>query len=149
MDSSNWSNSEYLRCIIKESSRLVPVAAGGSGRIAGKDIYFKDGSLMIPKDAVVIISQILINLNPKVYPNPKKFDPERWLNPTKEAKDAYIPFALGKRNCIGQRLATTEIYSCIPLLFLRYKFEVVEEGKLSYLLTYKYEGTRLNAVKLV
>lgn len=148
MDSSNWSNSEYLRCIIKESSRLIPVGPLIS-RIAGKDIYFKDGSLMIPKDAIVIISQILINLNPNIYPNPKKFDPERWLNPTKEEKDAYIPFALGKRNCAGQRLATTELHSCIPLLFLKYKFEVAEEGKLSYLATYKYEGTRLNAVKLV
>lgn len=147
LDSSEWSKSDYLRFVISESSRLVPVAAMGSVRTAGRDFSFKDGAVKVPKGAIIALPQLLLNWNQDTFPNPDKFDPERWASPTQTAKEALMPFSLGKRNCIGQRLATTELYSCVPMLLSKYKFEVVEEGELIYFLTYKYQGARLRAAR--
>jgi len=59
-----------------------------------------------------VISPYILHHNPKLWEDPEKFDPERWL-----AKDGvkkkyhayqYIPFLLGPRNCIGSKFALME-----------------------------------------
>ena len=43
------------------------------------------------------------------FPAPFEFNPDRWLNPTPEMKEAYMPFSRGSRMCIGIHLATMEL----------------------------------------
>lgn len=148
-DASEWSKSKYLDCVIKESSRLVPVSALAAIRTTSRAFYSRDGSVVIPKGAMANLNVHLLHHNPEVFSNPDTFDPERWMNPSQEAKDSMMLFSLGKRSCPGQRLALTEMYSCIPILFSKYKFEVVEHGKLQLFLTWKYEGVHLKAEKKV
>lgn len=58
------------------------------------------------KDQILIVPVIGIHRDPKFYPNPDKFDPDRF---SEENKDnikpfTYYPFGSGPRNCIGERL---------------------------------------------
>ncbi|XP_025016220.1 cytochrome P450 4F6-like [Tetranychus urticae] len=74
-----------------------------------EDIMVKDKRLR--KGSVVGIVVEATHHDPKVYPNPKKYDPDRWSpeNASKIPKAAYIPFGYGPRSCIGYRYAMIEL----------------------------------------
>ena len=86
--------------------------------------------------------------NEKYFEDPDTFNPDRWLSATGTMKSAIMPFSLGNRDCIGQRLANAELDYCVPYLFSNYKFEIVEKGDPDYFLTWKYSGTKLKATKI-
>ncbi|PIC30021.1 hypothetical protein B9Z55_021404 [Caenorhabditis nigoni] len=95
---------EYTERVLKESKRLVaPVPMVQRKLISDLEI---DG-VTIPAGANISISPMLIHKNPEVYPNPEKFDPDRFLPDEISKRNAfdYIPFSAGLRNCIGQKFA--------------------------------------------
>jgi cytochrome P450 len=139
---------DYFRHVIKESMRIMPVAAGGSGRTTGRDVVAANGQTIIPKGSVCFFNQYILNHNSNVYEKADEFWPERWESPSPEMKTAMMPFALGSRNCPGQSLAMAEIHSVLPAILAQYSFELVEEGNPEYFLTLKYRGTKLLAKKL-
>lgn len=141
-------NSKYLKYVIQESSRLMPVAATGVLRTTGKDHVVGNGSVTIPKNSIVWMPIMLQFRNEKYFENPDEFRPERWANATKEMTQALIPFIVGTRNCIGQRLANVELTSCLAELMAKYNFEIVKEGKTECFLTLKYSGFQLRASRI-
>lgn len=64
-----------------------------------------DGKI-VPKGAFIGIQQYFLSRNPKYYPDPLKFDPDRFLpeNLRKSNPFAYVPFSAGSRNCIGNQI---------------------------------------------
>lgn len=99
----NMKNLPYLRAVIKETFRVLPVAGGNARRVV-KDIVL-DG-YQIPKNTLVAMSAYNELANPKNYPEPEKFLPERWLRDHEDAKClrskennpfAYLPFGFGVR----------------------------------------------------
>jgi len=153
MEPEDWSKSPYLRCVLQESKRLLPVAALGGGRTTSKDFIVKrstdDLNFTIPKGVHVIFSYIASFRDPATFNDPESFYPERWEteNVTTKMKDALIPFSLGSRSCVGQRLAVSELYSTIPKLVTKYDFEIEVEGELYCNITFKYKGSRLRATR--
>ena len=143
MDAANWSKSDYLRCVITESKRFLPVAALGSTRIIGRDISCKGGSIVIPKGSHVLMPQILAHRNPAVFEDSDFFLPVTWENADKAMRDSLFTFSRSNRNCVGQSLAMSELYSVVPTLLARYHFEIVDEGELVNILSFKYVGARL------
>ncbi|GIY66321.1 cytochrome P450 4V2 [Caerostris extrusa] len=98
---------KYLDCVIKETMRLYP-----TGPFLPRQIT-KDISICgypIPKGATCTVFTHLLHRDEEVFPNPEKFDPNRFLpeNSATRSPFAYLPFSAGPRNCIGQKLAVME-----------------------------------------
>jgi cytochrome P450 len=57
----------------------------------------------IPAGTRVGMTMLLMHLDENLYPDPKKFDPERWMDmeSRKEAVKTYAPFSRGTRICLG------------------------------------------------
>lgn len=62
------------------------------------------GKYIVPAETTVAIDIINLHRSPEIFPDPLKFDPDRWLpeNSLHRHPYAYIPFSAGPRNCIGE-----------------------------------------------
>ncbi|KAF4517606.1 hypothetical protein B566_EDAN002837 [Ephemera danica] len=116
-------NMKYIERVIKETMRLRP-PAWIIGRKLTKSLKF-DGYDAFPPNTVIQINIAGIHRNPEIYPDPEKFDPDRFLpeNCVGRHPFAYIPFSAGPRNCIGQRFAMLEMKVVISTLLRHFKLE--------------------------
>uniref|UniRef100_A0A8C6SEM0 aromatase n=1 Tax=Neogobius melanostomus TaxID=47308 RepID=A0A8C6SEM0_9GOBI len=97
----------YLECVIKEGLRLYP-SVPFFARTICQDTTIR--GFKVPKDSNVIIVTYALHRDPKYFPEPEAFRPERFLpeNSVGRPAYAYVPFSAGLRNCIGQRFALME-----------------------------------------
>ena len=135
----------YWKYVLQEANRLFPVAAMGSTRVTGRDIFLDDGKTMIPKNSICLMPQYLCCLDRDVFYNSDSFLPERWEKASQEMKDATsLSFSLGPRSCPGQRLALLEAHRILPRLILEYSLQLESEGKPEYCVIMKHsKHTRL------
>jgi cytochrome P450 len=76
----------------------------------------------------VSMTSIFMHDNPSVFPQPRTFRPQRWLD-AERASHLYrylVPFSRGTRMCLGMHLAWAELYLVLGCLFKRYRFELHE-----------------------
>lgn len=146
MSPSEWEHSEPLRNVIRESMRLHPAAAAGSIRIIGEDTETVDGYLL-PSGSIVFLSLILLLRNPNVYERPDEFAPKRWKDPSREMVDSFLPFSLGKQNCVGQALAKINLHSVVARMCSEFDLSVETECSVEFFLTLKPIGAKLFARK--
>ena len=125
------------------SIALVPYYAV---RIIGRDVMTKSG--LLPKGSICVMHFLLLFRNPDIFTNPDSFIPSRWKNPTKDMKDAFHPFSMGRQNCIGQSLARAETVAVVARICSEYELSVECEGSSDCSLTLKPMGTRLKARKV-
>lgn len=97
----------WTRAVLEETMRLYP-PAWAIGRTAARDVEI--GQCTVPKGAAVVVSQWLVHRDPRYFPDPERFDPSRFLAGRREsvARNAYFPFGLGPRACVGMQFALTE-----------------------------------------
>lgn len=113
---------KYLTNIFKESLRLYP-PVGFFAREAKKDTQVRDK--LIKKGSGVVIAPWLIHRHEEFWTNPNGFNPSRFEGEYK--KDAYLPFGVGERICIGQGFAMQEAILILANILKTYKLEL-EEG---------------------
>ncbi|XP_065081386.1 cytochrome P450 4d1-like [Ochlerotatus camptorhynchus] len=111
---------EYLDMVVKESLRLIPPVPI-IGRTLVEDMEMN--GITIPAGTTISIKIYNIHRNPKIWPNPDEFIPERFskTNESKRGPYDFIPFSAGSRNCIGQRYAMMELKVTIIKLLACYK----------------------------
>ncbi|XP_058814811.1 cytochrome P450 4C1-like [Topomyia yanbarensis] len=111
---------EYLDMVVKESLRLIPPVPL-IGRMLLEDMEMNGA--IIPAGTTISIKIYNIHRNPKVWPDPEKFDPERFskANENKRGPYDFIPFSAGSRNCIGQRYAMMELKVTLIKLLAKYR----------------------------
>lgn len=87
---------------LKESLRMYPSVPLISRKTSKEIVTFT--GYRIPKDTDVHIHIFDLHYNSDVYPDPEKFDPDRFLpeNCINRHPFAYLPFSGGPRNCIGR-----------------------------------------------
>ena len=92
----------YLTAVLLEGLRLSVGVASRLQRVApDRPIRYQDW--VIPPGTPVSIIQALVHFNEDIFPEPDKFDPERWTNPKEKARlDKYmVVFSKGARMCLG------------------------------------------------
>lgn len=110
---------------LKESLRrynVIPVVA----RRVVRDLYLEDQGqeFFLPAGSPMQIQLQAIHLNPDIWPDPLKFDPERFLQDKLPEPFTFVPFISGPRNCLGQHLALLESKMVLSMLLQRYEFKL-------------------------
>jgi cytochrome P450 len=97
----------YTRMVLTESMRLYP-PAWAIGRRAIKE--FEIGEYKIPARSMVVVCQYITHRDARFFPQPEKFDPDRWRPEiaAMRPKFSYFPFGGGTRICIGEQFAWME-----------------------------------------
>ncbi|MEW1968747.1 cytochrome P450 [Streptomyces achromogenes] len=77
----------------------------------------------LPRGAELIYSAVTMHRDPAYFPDPLRFDPDRWLRRTEKdlPPGAYVPFALGNRKCIGDHFAMTEMLVVLRSIVSRWR----------------------------
>lgn len=125
---------EYLKATVNEGLRLYP-AAWMTERITVKDDVF--GEYAIPKDTHILSFFYGLHRNEKYWDAPSEFRPERFLKEGQLIKrQAFFPFGVGPRMCIGNHFALAEITFFIHAFFEKFEVETTRQvPKMNPLLT--------------
>uniref|UniRef100_A0A8C9YNK8 Cytochrome P450, family 24, subfamily A, polypeptide 1 n=1 Tax=Sander lucioperca TaxID=283035 RepID=A0A8C9YNK8_SANLU len=111
----------YLKACLKESMRLSP-SVPFTSRTLDKDTVL--GDYAIPKGTVLMINSHALGSNEEYFDDGKKFKPERWLRENNTINPfAHVPFGIGKRMCIGRRLAELQLQ--LAMCWLVRDYEIV------------------------
>jgi len=115
---------EYTERVFTESMRCYPPVWVMGRRAVGS---YKVGEYTIPAGSIVLLSQYVMHHNEQYYPEPFKFDPDRWTADAraKRPKYSYFPFGGGPRLCIGEQFAWMEGILIIATLAQRWKLRTV------------------------
>jgi cytochrome P450 len=118
----------FTQMVLMESQRLYPPAwAIGRKALAPFEVL----DYRLPAGTNVGISQWILHRDPRYYPDPERFDPERWREEVSGRrtlpKFAYIPFGAGPRVCVGAGLAITEAALVLDILIQRFRFSLASE----------------------
>ncbi|XP_069675750.1 cytochrome P450 4C1-like [Periplaneta americana] len=118
----------YLEQVVKETLRLYPTLPH-IYKNPVDEVDLGNGEI-IPEGSLVLISAYLIHRHKDYFPNPDKFDPDRFTPENSVGRHlySYIPFGLGRRMCVGHKFAMMEIKAILSTVIRRYHFIAVEGG---------------------
>jgi cytochrome P450 len=110
----------YTEQVFAESMRLYP-PAWAMGRMSTREVHL--GPYNVPAGAHVFFSQYVMSRTPAYFPDPLRFDPDRFTPEAKAArpKFTYFPFGGGSRQCIGESFAWMEGVFSIATIAQRWR----------------------------
>ena len=116
----------YALQVFKEAMRLYPPAYM-IVRTAIEDVYI-DG-YKLKKGAAIMISPHTLHRKPEYFPDPERFDPDRFLpeNEQRLPRHAYLPFGGGPRVCIGNQFAMIEGQLITATIAQKFSFELISQ----------------------
>ncbi|RZB40136.1 p450 domain containing protein [Asbolus verrucosus] len=124
---------KYMDMVVSESLRKWPNAVT-TDRLCIKPYTIQaknadEKPLLLEKNTTVWIPIFALHRNPQHFPDPDKFDPERFNDENKGniKPYTYLPFGAGPRNCIGSRFALLETKTLF--FYILSKFEIVPVEK--------------------
>jgi cytochrome P450 len=100
----DWPRLAYTGLVLEEALRLYPPV----GRIGRRPIEdYRIGGRVIPAGAAVFLSPFVTQRDPRWWPDPDRFEPDRWTEEGRRGRPRYaaFPFGAGPRSCIGGQMA--------------------------------------------
>lgn len=157
----------YLSAVVSEGLRISYGVAHRLER-SFPDRAVKYGEYVIPPNTSVSMTNVLIHDNATIFPEPRTFIPERWLDSKHDSSettnhdaekplqsqqqrlDKYlIPFSRGTRSCVGMNLAYAELYLALANIFRKFElelFEVVKERDIDVAHDFFSPCTRMDSI---
>jgi cytochrome P450 len=122
----------YLTLVVKEGMRLYPVAPIIM-REAVEDDVLPYSKTVVPKGSSVTVNIFVSQRNPEIYgADADSFRPERWEDPSlseRVGSCGWMPFSVGKRNCIGKDFAINEISIIVAILIRNFCLVLPQDVK--------------------
>lgn len=143
---------KYMERVMKECLRIYPTVFQ-VGRTVSEE--FEVGGYTIPVGAMVTASIWGCSRDARHFPEPEKFDPDRFLPEFSQNRHpfAHIPFSAGPRNCIGQKFAQLEEKVLLSMILRNYKIKSVDSREdvkpIPEIVVRPYPGIRLLLQKRV
>lgn len=112
-----------LRATIREILRLYPPVWLLARRSVNTDQL---GDFTVPPETVVFFSPWVLHRDPTVWPDPERFDPQRFVDDYRSSQRppcSFLPFSTGARKCIGDRFAEAELGVVLAWLLRRYRVQ--------------------------
>jgi cytochrome P450 len=132
----------YCENVMKETMRLYP-PAWSVARTAIED--FELEGYRIPGGSNVVMSQWIMHRDARYFPDPERFDPDRWETAACRnlPKFAYFPFGGGPRQCIGSSFAMTEAVLLLACFARKFRLVSVDASSVQPVpsLTLRPKGT--------
>ncbi|XP_033637695.1 cholesterol 24-hydroxylase-like [Asterias rubens] len=137
----------YMMQVLKETLRLWSPVSGTLRELA-HDIEVK--GYKIPKGAVVGVTSHMAKME-EYFPDPMKFDPDRFMAGANIMEYTYFPFSSGTRSCIGKQFALIEARVLLARLLHKFTFDLVPGQGYGILdqVTLKPKGRCRNYLSLV
>ncbi|CAB3362063.1 Hypothetical predicted protein [Cloeon dipterum] len=129
---------KYLDMVVSEILRKYPPAVG-TDRVCTKNYKIPGTDKVIPAGTVLSVPIYPLHRDPEYFPEPGKFDPERFSEENKaDIKPyTYLPFGVGPHNCIGMRFALLEVKLCAIHLLATCKLRVCTKTEIPLQLSKK------------
>ncbi|KAJ2993603.1 hypothetical protein NUW58_g1790 [Xylaria curta] len=121
----------YLTAVIHEGLRLSPITIRLPRVVQGPTQYKE---WLIPPGTPVSETPYFVLMDPEIFPDPRLFRPERWLEAADRGirLDKYLVlFGKGSRQCAGINLARAEIFELVSMLVMRYDWKFARDYSLS------------------
>lgn len=116
---------EYLDLVVKETLRKYPVIPAML-RKCTKDYKIPDSELLITKGTNILLPFYSIHHDSDYYPDPEKFDPERFCDENVRERHSctFLAFGEGPRGCIGARFGLLEVKLALVKLLSNFIFRM-------------------------
>ncbi len=114
----------YLNAVISETLRIYPIAAGTFARLLTKPMSVLECDL--DPNTWLMVSIYNLHHREDLYPNPKQFNPQRFIDKTYSNYE-YIPFGGGNRRCIGSALALLEMKLVTATILSRFELKLTSD----------------------
>jgi cytochrome P450 len=138
----------YLTQTLKEAMRMYPPAPVFILKRTSKSVQI--GPWLLPEGALVRLTPWIAQRDPRWFPNPAHFDPERFSPEGMAAQErgAYFPFGAGPRVCTGMIFAITNMVVSTAMLLQRFRLEPTDTPSIKNHVTLRpYPGLYLRLVR--
>jgi cytochrome P450 len=116
---------EYTAAVIKESLRARPPLPIAGARLVSRP--YRLGEYELPAGTMVAVCIYLLHRDPRLYPEPDRFRPERFLD-GEPGRYEWIPFGGGPRHCIGASFALTQMEIVLSTIVARTRLAPTEQA---------------------
>ena len=113
---------KYTEGVFAEAMRLYPPAWVIGRRVKTE---YAIGPYSVPPRSIFMMSPYVVHRDPRWFPDPDRFLPDRWPAPPDRPKFSYFPFGGGTRVCIGERFAWMEGVLLLSTVAQRWRFKLV------------------------
>ena len=114
----------YLTAVCQETLRIYPIALICTPRMVKESVEL--AGYKLEAGAVVVPCIYLAHRRPEVYPNPERFEPERFLK-QKFSPYEYLPFGGGSRGCIGMAFSMYEMKLVLATILSRFGLALADQ----------------------
>ncbi len=118
----------YTEAVLLEIQRLGNIAPNALLHATSKTMRI--GNYILPSGTNINSSMLSIMMDPKTFPDPEKFKPERFIDANSGSFVPHpnvVPFGIGKRRCLGESLAKTELFIFFTGLIEKFDIKLADE----------------------